>query len=539
MYEQILLRQPNHFDATHFLGVIYLQKGDPARAVDVIGQALALDQSQSPAYSNHGVAFMALGRFDDAIADFDKAISLKPNDAEAFYNRGRAQLALNRQDEALESLDRAIQFKPNHADAHMTRGVVKAALGDHETALACYDKAIALQPLLADAHFNRANGLCELNRHAEALESMNKALALQPHHTDALNNRGNIFRHQKKYDLALKDFSNAMAARPDFVGAKVNLAMLHLLTGRYAEGWPLYEARLQSVELSPIAARFKQPRWTGREDIKGKIVLLVSEQGLGDTIQFSRYAPLVARMGAKVIFEVQRPLKTLMASLEGPAEVYAEGEALPAFDFYCPLLSLPLAFGTTVGNIPAPSRLVADAGLMAQWKSRLSDHKRFRAGLVWAGSPRLDNPAARAIDKKRSLPLSAFAPLRHVKDVDFYSLQLGEPAAELRALVAQGWSGPGMMDLTGDIKDFSDTAALCAGLDLVIACDTSVAHLAGSLGKPTWVLSRYDGCWRWLAEGELSPWYPSVRLFRQTAPGDWSGAIGQVKSALEQVPKNL
>jgi hypothetical protein len=321
----------------------------------------------------------------------------------------------------------------------------------------------------------------------------------------------------------------ALRLRPDMPDAQVNLAMVLLLTGHWAEAWPFYEARWQVGDLAMQRRAFPQPLWTGAQPLAGRTILLHAEQGLGDTLQFCRYAPLVAAQGARVVLEVQPPLTRLLAGLEGVAQIVATGDPLPDFDLHCPLMSLPHAFATTPETIPAPvPYLAADPAQQKAWREVLADLPGPRVGLVWAGSARAWLPHATAIDRRRSMRLADMAPLAQVRGYSFVSLQLGPPAAQL----AEPPAGLRIHDATTHLGDFADTAALVANLDLVIAVDTAVAHLAGALGRPVWLLNRFDTCWRWLLGRDDSPWYPGLRQFRRGAQEDWTSVMQRVAATL-------
>jgi hypothetical protein len=298
--------------------------------------------------------------------------------------------------------------------------------------------------------------------------------------------------------------------------------------GDLARGWAAYEWRWRTARFAARAGRFAQPPWLGAEAPAGKTILLHAEQGFGDTLQFCRYAAPVAARGARVVLEVARPLARLMATLDGVAAVVAEGDELPAFDLHCPLMSLPLAFGTTLETVPPPARLVPVPERVAAWQLRLAAVEGIRVGLVWAGSSNKTYPEGRAIDRRRSITLDHYLPLAAVAGVSFVSLQKGEAA--LRGAAPP--PGMALLDATDGLADFADTAALVAALDLVISVDTAVAHLAGSLGKPVWILTQFDADWRWLAGRLDSPWYPTARLFRQPEIGDWASVIADVVAAL-------
>jgi hypothetical protein len=308
--------------------------------------------------------------------------------------------------------------------------------------------------------------------------------------------------------------------------------MCRLAMGDYAQGWPQYEWRWKTRQFEEAVRTFDAPLWLGEEDLAGRTILLHGEQGLGDVLQFCRYAPVVAARGAKVVLEVFPVLARLLGRLEGVDQIVRRGEPLPPHDLHAPLMSLPLALGAGPEAHAAPY-LSPDPDDGARWASRLDGAEGLRVGLCWAGGARPDQPIAHAIDQRRSLPLKAFAPLAGIGGVRFYSLQKGSPEAELKALDARDWPGPPIVDLTAELKDFADTAALIANLDLVLACDTSTAHLAGGLGKPVWLLNRFDTCWRWPEVGDDTAWYPSARLFTQTAAGDWPGVISRVQAELQ------
>jgi len=309
------------------------------------------------------------------------------------------------------------------------------------------------------------------------------------------------------------------------------MAMCRLTRGDYAQGWAEYEWRWQTRQFEEAGRDLGAPLWLGREDLRGRTILLHGEQGLGDVLQFCRYVPQVAALGATVVLEVYAGLDRLLGRLEGVGLVVVRGRPPPPTDFQTPLMSLPLALGAGPDGERGPY-LSADPEQAAVWAGRMAGPRALRVGLCWAGGTRPDQPIADAIDKRRSLSLESFALLADVPGVQIYSLQKGPPAAQLAQALARGWAGPSIIDWTDELKDFADTAALVANLDLVIACDTSTAHLAGALGKPLWVLNRFDSCWRWLTERADSPWYPSARLFRQTEPGDWDSVVQEIRREL-------
>jgi tetratricopeptide (TPR) repeat protein len=567
VYREVLQHDPKSFEAMHLLGVIALQTRKPQQAVELIGKAIALNPAIPTAHCNLGSALTALHRHTEALASFDKAIALKADLADAHGNRAAALNALNQYEQALASCDEALALKPDYAEAHNNRAHALNALKRHEDAIASCDQAIALRPNYPEAHNNRGNALNALARHTDAVASYDKAIGFAPKYAEAYNNRGNALYHLGRaeeaaasYELAiairpdyaeaynnrgnalsclhrcepaLASYDQAIVLKPDYAEALFNKSVLLLLIGRFAEGWRLYEWRKKKA--NPIAVRdTPQPPWLGESDIAGKTILLSEEQGLGDTIQFCRYAPLVAQRGARVILEVPPQLTRLAKSLSGVAQIVETGRPLPAFDFHCPLLSLPLAFKTELATIPTTiPYLKANPDLSKAWKDRLGANAKLRVGLVWSGGIRPNQPVS--INQRRNIPLVKFAALKNPA-IAFYSLQKGQPGeSELAEIKHNRWSGPDIVDLTGAIGDFSDTAAFIDNLDLVITVDTAAAHLAGALGKPVWILNRFDTDWRWLLERTDSPWYPTARLFRQEKPGDWDSVIQRVERELDRL----
>jgi Tfp pilus assembly protein PilF len=423
---------------------------------------------------------------------------------------------------------------PGHPETLNQLANVLDELGRFEEAEIAYRDAIAARPGFAEAHYNLGLMLQGQNRLEEAEAAYRQAATLAPTLAQAHNNRGAALRDLRRLDEAMAAFETAIRLRPDYADAQFNQAMCRLMMGDYARGWAQYEWRWRTRQARFAQRGFNRPLWLGRERLAGVRLLVHAEQGFGDTLQFCRYVPDVAALGARVILEVQPGLERLMAGLAGVEQVVGQGEPLPPFDAHVPLMSLPLALGARPNSAPAKiPYLAADPAAAKAWARRLAG-EGLRVGLVWAGAARPDQAIAAAVDRRRSLPLAAFAPLAEIDGVALHSLQKGAPAAQLR----DGSAPPGLVsaitDPTADLYDFADTAALIANLDLVIACDTSVAHLAGAMGKPVWILSRFDGCWRWLCDRDDTPWYPTARLFRQTAPGDWTGVLGQVAAALAE-----
>jgi tetratricopeptide (TPR) repeat protein len=541
LYEEILETTQDQADALHLLGVIASQTMNQTKAVELISKAIQIDPCNAVAYSNRGIALQKLERWDAALFDYDHAIALQPDLSLAYCNRGNVLKELRQWDAALASYDRAIEINPGFAEAHSNRGAALQMLNRCVAALASLDRALEINPDYPDAHCNRGNVLKELGQSEAALASYDRAIALRADHADAYCNRGLLLQQLNRLDAALDSFDRAITIRPDYARAYVNRSMARLLTGDFENGWADYEwrRRLPDAEFVRAKRDYAQPRWTGAESLRGKAVLLHAEQGLGDTLQFCRYAQSVAELGAVVILEVPASLKSLLTTLRGVAHVFATGDALPAFDFHCSLMSLPRALRATASSIPARiPYLGSDPKKLRFWREKIGAPARRRVGLVWSGGFRPDQPELWSVHNRRNIPLAKLASLQH-PDIEFFSVQKGQPAeSELDALVAQRWDGPPITNLTHLLHDFSDTAALIEQLDLLITVDTATAHLAGALGKPVWILNRHDTCWRWLLDRSDSPWYPTATLYRQERPGDWDGVVDRVRRDLARAPCN-
>jgi Tfp pilus assembly protein PilF len=494
-------------------------------------RAIALRPDHAEPYYNRARLLAGLQRQEEALASYDRAIALRPDYAEAHYNRANVLAGLRRHADALAGYDRAIALKPDHAEAYANRGHVLADLRRYAEALASHDRAIALKPDYADAYVNRGVVLARLQRHAEALANVDRAIALQPDDAEAYFNRGRLLADLQRQQEALVSYDRAIALRGDYAEAHWNQSHCLLALGRFDRGWRLFEWR-NKLDTPGGTRAFARPVWLGEASIAGKTLFIHWEQGLGDTLQFCRYAGLAQALGAQVVLSVQDPLRKLLGTLGPEVNVIGGNETPVEFDYHCPMMSLPGAFRTTLETIPrATPYLAADAAAVAAWRGRLAALVGLRVGLCWAGNPRRDHPSAHAVDQRRSITLAQFAPLAAVTGASFVSLQKGEAAAQ----AATPPTCLPMHDWTNELTDFADTAALIEALDLVITVDTAVAHLAGALGKKVWILNRHDACWRWLLDRDDSPWYPTARLFRQPTPGDWDSVIAEVAVALREL----
>jgi tetratricopeptide (TPR) repeat protein len=534
-YDRSIALQPDFVEALLNRGntLKELQRLDEALAS--FDRALAVQPDHAGAHYHRGVALHALERFDEALASYDRALALRPDYAEALANRGVALQALRRFDEALASFDRVLAALPDNAEVHVRRGEVLFELRRFPEALASCDRALALSPDCPEAHCNRGNALSMLERFDEALASYDRALALRPDYADAYANRGVTLLALKEFDAALRCLERALALQPDFPEAHCNEGFCRLLLGDFERGWAKHPWLWQTKQLKFAKRNFAEPPWTGSEDIAGKTVLLYAEHGLGDTIQFCRYAPGVAARGARVILEVQRPLRGLTSSLvtHGLADalqVVPRGDPLPPFDMQCSLLGLPLACGTRLATIPSEAPyLHPSAPAVADWNARLAPRTRPRIGLAWSGDPTHQN------DHNRSIALADLLPALQGSVATLVSVQRELRPADAAVLQDRN----DIVHFGEALQDFSDTAALIANLDLVITVDTSVAHLAGALAKPVWVLLPFIPDWRWLLDRDDSPWYPTARLFRQDDSRRWDGAVARLRAALHDfMPRN-
>ena len=520
-YRQALALQADHFDSLHAMGVALAQGKAPAEALIWFDKAIAVRPAYALAHTHRGNALTELERVDEALVSYDQAIALKPNHADSHYNRGIALQSVRRLEQAIASYDRAITLRPHHADYHYNRATAYQDLQQIERALAAFEQAIRLQPRHAQSHYGRGICLRNLNRLEEALRSYDEAIAIDPSFAEAYSNRGNLLIDLRRIPEAVFSFEKAIALKPDYAAARWNLSLAWLLVGEFRQGWALYEWRWQGGALTP--RKMPAPLWLGEKDLRGQSILLYAEQGYGDTIQFCRYARQVKALGARVIMEVPSPLRTLLQGLEGVDEWVVQGQALPAVQFQCPLLSLPLALKTNASTIPQPSPyLWADPQKTKDWAQSLGEKTRPRIGLVWRGS------AVHKNDRLRSLALDAFLPYLPA-DWAYVSLQKEIQEHERIRLDQRGIPHFGEA-----LHDFSDTAALCANMDLVVSVDTSVAHLAAALGRPTWILLAQSPDWRWLLDRADSPWYPTVRLFRQGPQRDWAEVVERVAQALSE-----
>jgi tetratricopeptide (TPR) repeat protein len=583
----VLKHDPRNFGALHLAGVAASQAGRLQEGANFIRRALAINPHHAAAQGNLGFALIRLGQYEEALTSLDRAVAIDPKAANAHHNRGFAFLKLKHLDQAVAALDRAIALKPDNAEAHNDRACALMDQFKFKDALASCERALNLRADWPPYLVNKALILCELQRPAEALVAADAAVRIRPEDTAGLMVRaqallalgrpsetlatidvalkinpelvqGYLWRaaalnllgqpdaalivaeaartlapqdvsahrgygfalgNLNRLEEALASYDHALTIKSNDREALWNRALALLALGRFEEGWLGYEYR--NLRHKTLAARkYPKPLWWGKEPIKDQRLYIYWEQGLGDTIQFARYVLLAAAAGAKVAFSVQDPLLRLFRGFEPEVTVIGQNEAPTEFDLHCPLLTLPLAFGTRLETIPAweDGYLMASPEDVARWDQRLPAGRRI--GLVWSGNQMHAN------DANRSLAFAKISSVFRPGDV-WVSLQKEVREADRAALEASS-----VLDFSAELGDFADTAALISALDLVISVDTSVAHLAGALGKPTWLMVPFAPDFRWLLNREDSPWYPKMRLFRQTRAGDWDGVVARIGEAL-------
>ena len=557
----MLAHAPRHFDALLFLGVIACQDGRHAQALQLIGKALEIDPAHAAAHSNLGIALEGLGETERAAAAHRRALALRPDFADAHANLGSLLAARGEREEAAACFERALKLRPDHpliltnlgnvlrelgrlaeaedchrrsiaaeprrAVAHASLGHVLQARGRRADAIACYRHALALSSRSAETLCDLGNALSEEDALEEAIDAYRRALSLKPDYARAHSHLGNALMRTGRLKEAQATLEEAMRLKPDSPLARLTLSHLRMMQGDYSTGLPLYESRFQekvlSKEFAPMYERAERlartPRWHGG-DARGCSLLVWADQGLGDTLMMLRYLPMLKTRGVgRLAVYCEAPLVRVVQSLPQVDEVIAASAPPPAgrFDLHCPIMSLPLMFGTRLETIP---RSVPYLQVPEPRAAMLCGVARPRVGLLWAGGAH--NPR----DHLRSIPLQRFAPLLAIPGVSFVSLQKGDAAAQI------GASGLPLVERMDECRDFLDTAGLLDELDLLISVDSAVAHLGGALGRPVWLLNRFESEWRWLFEGDEAPWYPTIRILRQPRAGDWDSVIARAASEL-------
>jgi len=529
--EQALSCRDDYYPALSHLAHLSQARGDAEKAALCFEKMLRLSPLDAAAHYHYGNCLMGAHKCAEAIACYEAAIKIKPDFYEAMINLGIAYSMAgkaNRSGEALRKarhwLEEALKTDPDSPTAMNNLGIVLRQLGETEQAAALFESALQKRPAYAEAMINLATSLRDLGQIDKALERIRAALALKPDLADSHTNLGVFLQEQGRHEEALSAFTQALRLSPCSIDAVWNKALSLLALGHYREGWALHETGLGVPHMR--GATLPDRRWQG-EDLTGKRLLIRCEQGLGDNLQFIRYAELCKEKGARVIVQCPDALRSLFSNCPYIDGLCAAAET-PEFDCHAPIMSLPFIFNTEIETIPRrfPYVHVGEAA-RRKWAGRFPKGG-FKVGLVWAGNPREELQGAHLVDRRRSMDLENLRPLFEGAGISFYSLQMGAKAAQIDSCGLRDR----LIDFMADVKDFEDTAAMIEHLDLVISVDTSVAHLAGGMGKPVWVLSRFDACWRWLQNRPDNPWYPSARVFGQTTRGDWDGVVARVKEAL-------
>ncbi len=498
-------------------------------ALESYGRALALTPDYPFALINRAILYRESRRLEDALRDYDRALAVQPDSFEAHCGRATVLLDLHRFAEALGDGERAAALRPERPEGYLRQALALAGLDRYEPALACYERTLAMAPGMAEAHAGKAAALQYLGRHTQAAAAADRAIELAPQLAAAYFNRGAALRDLARIEDAIQSFERARTIQPDDATTNCNLGGLLLLLGRFDRGWNLYEWRSRLPE-APKIHSFTQPVWDGTQDIRGKTLFTYVDQGLGDTIQFARFAKLAQMRGARVVMSVQSTLCRLLSTLSPPIEILGHTEAPPAFDHHCPLASLPGAFKTTLDTIPADvPYLRAEPERVAVWRDRLTG-QGLKIGVSWQGSTIKTGVG-------RSFPLHALRRVAALPGVRLISLQQGTGLEQLHTLPAGMKVETLGEDFDAGPDAFVDTAAVMECLDLVITCDTSIAHVAGALGRPTWVVLKRVPDWRWMLDGKDNPWYPTVEVFRQSVDGRWDDVFeGIVRQLRHRIP---
>ena len=563
-YRQAIALDPRHVAAHLNLGDALIGRSEVDDAIALYRTAIALSPGAAELHASLGIALFYEKHHDEAAACLMRAIACEPDFATAHAHLGAVRLEQGRLLEAVHACERAIDLKADIAEAHFTLGSARLELKQPEAAITAFREALALRPEDASIHCNLGVALKNLDQVDEAVDAYRTAIALDPRHADAHNNLGVALQRQDRLDEAIAAHERAVSLDPTSAKACSNLAgclrdegrldesfrftlpsryfasyhakdihrfnhaLALLMEGCYEAGWPAYEVRRKAGILGPRERSFAVPEWRG-ETLRGRTLLLHAEQGLGDTLQFVRYVHQLIEPGVSIVIESQKPLAGLLQSL-GPVRVVSQDEPLPPFDVHLPLMSLPNVLGTRLDTIPAAvPYLATDPAKIAGWKARIGPTTDLAVGVVWSGNP------GHKYDRRRSIPAAAVLPALVMPGVRLFSLQKDPRAEDIVTLEAMATD---VTDLAPSLDDFSDTAAALEALDLVIAVDTSTAHLAGALGRPVWLMLPFALDWRWLRDREDSPWYPTMRLFRQSTPRIWTDVIGRIRAELSRLAQH-
>ena len=511
---------PAAHDAHYLIGQIALLEGDLQNARDHFLEVLRLVPEFQLACSDLIRVYTELNQVNEITLLLAQCCAKCPKNTNYMYWHGNWLLERKLFKSAIEVFDRFLELEPGIAEVYCNQGMAYQAVDQLDNAMRCYNQAVEMKPELAQAYSNRG-AIHKLNNQFDlAIADFSEAIRISPHSAIPLSNLGETQRETQQLDVAIKNFDKAIALEPNNHVAHWNKALALLLAGDLRRGFELYEYRWETL-LKGTKRDFPQPLWLGEVSLHGKSILLHAEQGLGDTIQFCRYVPMVAALGARVILEIQKPLVGLLQSVEGVDQVIVRGEQLPDFDCHCPLLSLPLALKTDESSVPRIIGMAGNQETQVKWKERLGNKTRPRVGLVWSGNPDHKN------DKNRSISLRQMVD-NLPNNCEYFCLQKEVRTADQELLSATTW----VRHFGEELIDFTDTAALCELMDVILCVDTSVAHLSATLSRPTWILLPFSVDWRWMLKRSESPWYPSAKLFRQDKFGNWESVLRHIRSEL-------
>jgi len=504
------------------------EKGNGPQALMLCENIISQEPDNPDAYHLIGCVLGSVKSYVGALQYFNESLQRYPDNPIALNNRGNAFAAINQPELALEDFDKAIKIRPDYAEAHYNRGIALGILYRLEEEIQSYDNALKIQPNFPEAYNNKGIALQKLHRMEETLECYQAGIAQNPKGVEAFyNNRGLVYQNLGRPDEAIADYNRAVEIVPDLADARFNRSLCFLLRGEYEIGWQEHEWRWNRATYPK--RNLTGIMYDGTQDLNGKTLFIHGEQGLGDMLQFCRYAKLAKEKGATVMLGTEKALFRLLSTLEGVDQIICTGDEIPPFDYHVPLMSLPNVFKTRMDSIPYGIYLKPDPTLVEEFKGQFfSFGRKKNVGLVWSGGFRPDQPEVWAVNERRNIALSKLLPLKEA-NVNFYSLQKGEgPEQELDNCL--GWKD--MINDTAHFKDFADTAAYIANLDLVICVDTSTCHVAAAMGKEVWMMNRFDTCWRWFMDRTDSPWYPTIKLYRQPKLGDWESVVQNVKKDL-------
>lgn len=521
-YDAALHYNQNFFEAYTNKGIALLELNLLSEALLNFDKAIEINPLYADAYSNRGNVLQELNLFTESLASYDVAIKLNPNYAEAYSNRGVVLHELKRYYEAIKSYEIAISILPTYTKAYTNLGITLHELKNYDQAMICFKKSISFNPNYKEAYCSIGNLLLDLSLLKESIEQFNIAIKIDPNYADAYVNKGIALKDSQLIEESLECFNTAIKLDKNNAEAYWNKSLTLLLSGNFSEGFELYEWRFKVKSLSLEKRVFNNKPWNGKENINGKVILIYSEQGLGDSIHLSRYIKLLLKLGAKILFLVQPTLINLLETIDNIEVINEKSNKLPLFDFHCALMSLPYVFKTDINTIPTfSSYLKTLPEKNNKWLNILSNKFKHRIGLVWSGSITHKN------DRNRSINLETLIKYLPTTNIEYISLQKEIRNSDIYAL-----NKSNIKHYENDIIDFSDTASICDLVDMVITVDTSVGHLAGALGIKTLILLPFSPDWRWMLNRNDSPWYSSVTLIRQKKPNDWHSVLIELNSLI-------